>query len=206
MPLISDIPDTQKLFLSNRRLVIDSSSAIKMVKDPHYQDVLLNLSTGIYHVYYPVWLLLEVGLGPVEKQHPNEKTLAELLYTRQTTHEDMKTRELRGEPESQFSSYVLSAHEYYQARRILQKVARNPDNSDRTSLVKLRGDALIFACARNLWSPLITENKKDFRLILENSEEFPRRLLPFFNLDELQRSFRERITFVYPNPNTGLDG
>jgi hypothetical protein len=134
MPLISDIPDTQSYFLANRRLVVDSSSAIRMVKDPKYQDVLLNLSTGIYHVYYPAWLLLEVGLGPVEKQHPNEKTLAELLYTRQTTHDDIKTRELRGEPEPPFSSYVPSAHEYYQARRILQKVARNQAYSDRANL------------------------------------------------------------------------
>lgn len=143
--------------------------------------------------------LLEVGFGPTTKSDPRQQQAAIEMYI----SKDIKVTnsETINEVDSISSNkagkrfiYIPQQHEWFGARhKLIQWMDDN--NTGGSSARKQANDALIFMCAWNANSFLVTENVKDFNRFNRLAYRDFGGHLPIFTINDLIRSTTEVVSF-----------
>lgn len=158
-----------------------------------------------FSTYVTAISLLEVGFGPTNKASSNQKNMAIDLYVNSDVIKISGSTIDKKDPYGSAKSgkrflYIPEQHEWYGARHNLIEWMDREGVSG-TSARKQANDALIYLCAWNANSFLVTENTKDFsrynRIMYENSGGH----LPIFSIEDLRRSRFENIVFPRNVPN-----
>lgn len=143
--------------------------------------------------------LLEVGFGPRAKASVEQQELAIDLYTNRNilkvSGSTIDTKDpITSEKSGKKFLYVPEEHEWFGARHNLIDWMDQEGTSGHSAR-KQANDALIFLCAWNANSFLVTENIRDFnrfnRIMYARSGGH----LPIFTIDDLRRSKTELVAF-----------
>lgn len=196
MGLSSNCPNSSSFFSRNKRLFLDSCVLNEACKDKEVAK-LLELVGKQYSIFISAISLLEVGFGPRDKANLNQQQEVMDLY-QNTKKVNSSSIDSIGTLSSNKSGkkylYIPEEHEYYGARYNLIKwmeLAKLGGSSAR----KQSNDALIFMCAWNANSFLITDNIKDFSRFNEILYKEHGEHLPIFSTDDLKRSQSEDVVF-----------
>ena len=183
----------QKYYLNGKRLVFDSSVWIELIERSGRGNFLPRLFESGYKIIFVAPAILEVAFGVQAKRTPGvNKLLNELHYGNiLDSHEIIVlTRKDEGQNFPSLCSVAPGSMEWVQARNLLLAIMES-DESD-TKMVKrcckLRMDALIFACARNFLSSIVTLDRNDFELLSEHSRLTGGSIMPpppILSLDDL---------------------
>lgn len=188
-----------KRMMERKRIFLDSCILIDMATNPEAAQV-IDKASKIYTLIFSTPSLLEVGFGVPRNVPQEQHDLASRIYTDERimhfTGESFVvfTSQSKFDPPETIVSLCPSHHEWYAARRLL--LATMAFHGDARNGANLRMDALIYMSAWNTQSFLITNNSKDFKRLYEvNAQGTHRQPVPYFTLDELQRSLDEDICF-----------
>jgi len=204
MELHSSCEQSSYFFMRNRRMFLDSCILNEMSEDQSVSD-LVKEAGELYSTYIAAISLLEVGFGPRTKASSNQQELAINLYTSRdfikVSGSSIDTKDPIGSDKSRKKYlYIPEEHEWYGARHNLIEWMEN-EGAGGSSARKQANDALIFLCAWNANSFLVTDNTKDFnrfnRIMYKSSGGH----LPIFTLEDLRRSKNERVVFPENVPN-----
>lgn len=204
MELHSSCEQSSYFFMRNRRMFLDSCILNEMSEDQSVSD-LVEEAGKFYSTYIAAISLLEVGFGSRAKASSNQQELAIDLYMSRdfikVSGSSIDTKDPIGSDKSgKKYLYIPEEHEWYGARHNLIEWMEK-EGAGGSSARKQANDALIFLCAWNANSFLVTDNTKDFnrfnRIMYESSGGH----LPIFTLEDLLRSKYERVVFPENVPN-----
>ncbi|WP_157586619.1 type II toxin-antitoxin system VapC family toxin [Pseudoalteromonas prydzensis] len=196
MGLSSNCPVSSFFFSRNKRMFLDSCVLNQACED---QDVakLLEVTGEKYSTFIASISLLEVGFGPRDKADIKQQQEVMELYQHTKTVNSSSIDSidvLNSNKAGKKYLYIPEEHEWFGARHNLIKWMEQ-ENVGGSSARKQQNDALIFMCAWNANSFLITDNVKDFlrfNVILHNEHGGH---LPIFSLEDLKRSQTEEVVF-----------
>lgn len=160
---------------------------------------------GYFSTFVAAISLLEVGFGPRDKSSMEQQKLAIDLYTNsdilKVSGSSIDTKDpLTSEKSGKKFLYIPEEHEWFGARHNLIEWMEQ-EGVGGNSARKQTSDALIFICAWNANSFLVTENTKDFnrfnRIMYKRSGGH----LPIFTIADLRRSKNELVVFPDNLPN-----
>lgn len=201
--LISSSNYSKECFLSTSRLFIDSCTLISWANDPQLNAVFEKLSQK-YSIVISTVSIMEVGFGPTEKASEEQKKRAKDIYLLAAKHPlDNQSLHLHKKIFNKVLPgtfvYNPNHHEWYASRNLLIKLM-NATGKKGDNARELVNDSLIYHCAWNSQSALITDNIKDF--ILLNSFANPQktsggdlRHVPIFTLNDLINSINSDISY-----------
>ncbi|MDH1315952.1 hypothetical protein N5C36_17885 [Shewanella xiamenensis] len=198
MKLRSSCPKSSSFFLKNRRMFLDSCIVNEMHLNPEVKDV-IDTAGQYFSTYISAVSLLEVGFGPTSKADPRQLQAAVELYVSkyiQNVGSDTvdEIDSIRTNKSGRKFLYVPQQHEWYGARHKLIGWM-DAENTSGSSARKQANDALIFMCAWNANSFLVTENVKDFNRFNRLAfREFGGHL-PVFTISDLIKAKTEVVTF-----------
>ena len=192
--------DYSNVFLDKKRILLDScilndwatcerTKSILESAEKQYQFVFCNIS------------MLEVGFGPTDKADKDQIAIARSIYSSDNLvtvdSESLAMREFRKQetPENCRISYNPSHHEYLAARTYLIQLMEVKGFGGKRAR-ELNNDALIFFCAWNSRSAVITNNVKDFQLFNEAMmQSREQHMLPIYTISDLENSLEAEISF-----------
>lgn len=204
MKLSSSCIHSSKFFMRNRRMFLDSCVLNELSENQEIAD-LIEDAGKCFSTFISAISLLEVGFGPRSKADIGQQELAIDLYTNSDTLKvsgstiDAKDP-INTEKSGKRFLYIPEEHEWYGARHnLIEWMDR--EGTGGNSARKQTNDALIFMCAWNANSFLVTDNTKDFsrfnRIMHKNSGGH----LPIFTIDDLRTSKNESVVFPENVPN-----
>jgi predicted nucleic acid-binding protein len=185
-----------KMFLEKKRLLLDSCILIDFSKDAETKEIICN-ARELYTLVLCTVSLLEVGFGPIDKIDVEEQAMARKIVSDPNTIFLDHPRTFDGTKfeEDKLLSFCPTHLEWYAARHFLVE-AMGAKRVGGSKGRKLGNDALIYACAWNTGSSLLTNNIRDFAVFNEvNGRSAPSHQLPLYTLDDLKRSFSEEVSF-----------
>lgn len=179
-------------------MFLDSCVINELHKDPKIKE-LIEIAGQYYSTYTAAVSMLEVGFGPTNKSDVNQRKAALEMYIGENIQkvsannvdqlDPLHTRR----PGTTFL-YIPSEHDWYGARHKLIRWM-DSEGAGGNAARKQANDALIYSCAWNANSFLVTENLKDFnrlnRIMLKESGG----QLPIFTINDLKRALNEEVTF-----------
>ena len=196
MNLSSNCPESSSFFTRNKRIFLDSCILNQACKDQEIAK-LLEVAGEKYSTLISAVSLLEVGFGPRDKADINQQQEITRLYQNtknvsSSTIDNIDT--LNSNKAGKRYLYIPEEHEWYGARHNLIKWMEI-DNVGGSSARKQQNDALIFMCAWNANSFLITQNIKDFSRFNVMLHKDLGGHLPIFSIEDLRRSQFEKVVF-----------
>jgi len=196
MGLSSNCPISSSFFTRNKRIFLDSCVLNKACEDLEVAK-LLEVSGEKYSTFISAISILEVGFGPRDKADVNQQQEVIQLYqnTKTVSSSSIDSIDtLNSNKAGKKYLYIPEEHEWYGARHNLIKWME-AENVGGSSARKQQNDALIFMCAWNANSFLITDNINDFtrfNVILHKEHGGH---LPIFTVEDLRRSQFEEVVF-----------
>lgn len=204
MKLSSNCERSAEFFMENRRMFLDSCVLNELAVNPAVEKLIRGAGKH-FSTYISAISLLEVGFGPTDKADIQQQMMALDWYTNddivKVSSSTVNTKDpLSRQQSGRVFLYVPEVHEWYGARHKL--IAwMDKEGLGGTSARKQANDALIFMCAWNANSFLITDNIKDFsrfnRIMFEETGGH----LPIFSIEDLYKSVDEMVTFPENIPN-----
>lgn len=204
MKLSSNCKKSAEFFMKNRRMFLDSCVLNELAINPNVEK-LIRRAGKHFSTHISAISLLEVGFGPTDKADIQQQRMALDWYTNddivKVASSTVNTKDpFSGDKSGRVFLYIPEEHEWYGARHKL--IAwMDKEGSGGASARKQANDALIFMCAWNANSFLITDNIKDFsrfnRIMFEETGGH----LPIFSIADLHRSVNEMVTFPENIPN-----
>lgn len=189
-----------EVFLEKCRLFIDSCILIDWANDQRTADILSEIETR-NTLFFCNISMLEVGFGPTDKADPEQIKIAKSIY-----HSDgmiyvdnsklfhRQSNKIADPPGTRYA-YNPNENEYLAARTNLIKLMEKRGFGGKRAR-ELSNDAMIFYCAWNSRSSIVSNNIKDFHIFNEiMSEDNPNHLLPVFTIDDLEKSLTEEVSF-----------
>jgi len=204
MDLSSSCTHSANFFMKNRRMFLDSCVLNELSKNTEVAS-LIKEAGGFFSTFVSAVSLLEVGFGPREKADFEQQKLAIDLYTNKNV---IKVSGSSLEPKDPIDAqksnkrflYIPEEHEWFAARHNLIDWM-DYEGIGGASARKQANDALIFMCAWNANSFLITENTKDFirfnRIMYKSTGGH----LPVFTIKDLLESKNKPVVFPDNVPN-----
>lgn len=192
--------DYSSIFLEKNRLILDScvlndwatkEDTRKILEEAHnlYSFVFCNIS------------ILEVGFGPSDKADPEQVKIAKNIYQSddliKIDNMELFKRESSNiqEPKKAKFAYNPNHHEWLASRTHLIRLMELKGFGGKKAR-ELSNDVLIYMCAWNSRSSIITNNMRDFELFNESSKHRnPKHMIPIYSLADLEKSFTQNISF-----------
>ncbi|EJL6509609.1 type II toxin-antitoxin system VapC family toxin [Vibrio cholerae] len=198
MKLSSNCPKSSSFFLKNRRMFLDSCIVNEMHLNPEIKDV-IDTAGQYFSTYISAVSLLEVGFGPTSKADPRQQQAAiELYVSKDIKNVGADTVDvidpIWADKSGRKFLYVPQQHEWYGARHKLIGWM-DAENTGGSSARKQANDALIFMCAWNANSFLVTENVKDFNRFNRLAYREFGGHLPVFTISDLIKAKTDVVTF-----------
>ena len=204
MKLSSSCEQSSQFFMRNRRMFLDSCVLNELSINPEVES-LVRRAGEIFSTYVSAISLLEVGFGPTDKADIEQQRVALELYTNE---EIVKVRSSTIDTKDPISGikkgkrflYLPEEHEWFGARHKLM-AWMDREKTGGSSARKQANDALIFMCAWNANSFLITDNVKDFTRFNRIMYKDYGGHLPIFTIDDLRNSQHKKVVFPENVPN-----
>lgn len=192
----------REAFLSSNRIFIDSDVLITIAADRQLYDEFTELSKT-YSVVFSSISMIEVGIGPADKVRIEETNRADDLYDLAAQHpidnNYMWLSKIANISLPGMFCYNPNHHEWYAARRLLLKLISKAGKKDKNAQ-ESANDALIFQCAWNSRSALITNNTRHF--VQLNALQTPLktndgqlRHVPIFTLEEFLNNSETDVSY-----------
>jgi hypothetical protein len=191
--------DYSNEFLKRRRLLLDSCVLNDWATNQRTANILEEAEKTFCFVFCTI-SMLEVGFGPTTKADMKQVDIAKMIYGKciKVDNFELHNRDIflkqSDIPYTRYS-YNPNHEEFYAARYKLINLMNTREIKGKKAR-ELSNDALIYSCAWNSRSAVITNNTKDFHLFNElNSERDSRHLLPIFSIDNLEKALTEDVSF-----------
>lgn len=181
-------------FMNKKRLLFDSDALIENI-DKNQSLVNKALSLG-YECIITSPSIIEVGFGYKEKIDTKQLDYARDIF--KSSFNNPFKYGVVNDP-AKILVFNPSPNEWFAAKMILieylTRIKTKPEN-----IQKLQFDAIIYYSAWNCSATLITNNVRDFVKFNESGTERymkdgGQRLLPIFTVADLERSFKENVSF-----------
>ena len=204
MKLKSSCTNSSNFFMKNRRMFLDSCVLNELATNQEV-EALIAEAGHIYSTFISAVSLLEVGFGPTNKADERQRRQVIDLYTNEKVEKvNTESIDLKDPIQSRKSGkkflYIPVEHEWYGARHKLTAWMDDEDAGG-SSARKHANDALIFMCAWNANSFLVTENTKDFSRFNKIMFKETSGHLPIFTIDDLRKSKEKEVVFPSNVPN-----
>jgi hypothetical protein len=193
--------DYSNEFLKRRRLLLDSCVLNDWATDERTANILEEAEKIFIFVFCTI-SMLEVGFGPTAKADSKQVEIARMIYhddkCMQVDNTELFKREhYHMQSDIPFKRYSYNPnHQEFLAARSKLVGLMNSRGTNGKNARELSNDALIYSCAWNSRSAVITNNIKDFHLFNEsNAERDSRHLLPIYSIDNLEKALTEDISF-----------
>lgn len=192
--------DYSNVFLKRRRLLLDSCILNDWATDKKTADVLKDAEKTFCFVFCNI-SILEVGFGPTERADAEQVKIAKSIYHSdgliKVDNVELAKRDFLKQPDIPCARFAYNPNhqEFLAARTHLIKLMEIR-NIGGTRARELSNDALIFECAWNSRSSIITNDIEDFHAFNEvMTKRNPMHLLPVFSLDDLGKALTEDVSF-----------
>ena len=192
--------DYSTFFLEKKRLLLDSCILNDWATDTNTKKV-LEEANNIYSFIFCNISMLEVGFGPSDKANEDQIKIARSIYHDDdmipVDNEKLFMREANNisDPKRGKFSYNPNHHEWLASRTHLIRLMELKGIGGKRSR-ELSNDALIYMCAWNSKSSIITNNLKDFELFNESSQiKNSKHLIPIYSIHDLEQSLIRDISF-----------
>jgi len=188
------------IFLEKKRLLFDSCILNDWATDERTASI-LKVVNNIYTFVFCNISMLEVGFGPSGKADPEQVSIAKAIYHSedliQVDNEKLYMREVQKIPDlpNVRFSYNPNHQEWLAARTNLIRLMERRGIGGK-KVRELSNDALIYFCAWNSRSTIITNNLKDFQIFNEiMADRDPKHLIPVYSIDDLEKSLHTDVSF-----------
>ncbi|MHB1687913.1 MAG: hypothetical protein ACYCVH_11115 [Ignavibacteriaceae bacterium] len=192
--------DYSNVFLEKRRLLLDSCILNDWATDGKTATILNEAEKMFVFIFCNI-SMLEVGFGPTDKADLKQVEIAKSIYHSsnliQVDNFELGKRDFLKQPDIPYTrfGYNPNHQEFLAARTNLIKLMEMKGIGGKKTR-KLNNDALIFFCAWNSRSSIITNNIQDFNLFNKvMSERNKKHLLPIFTIDDLGKAILEEVSF-----------
>jgi predicted nucleic acid-binding protein len=187
-------------FLKYKRLLLDSCILNDWATEEKTATILKEIEKTYFIIYCNI-SMLEVGFGPTDKADAKQVEIAKSIYSSANLipvdNLELTKRGFQNQPDIPGTRFAYNPnhHEYLAARTQLVKVMEMRGIGGKKAR-ELNNDALIFFCAWNSSSSIITNNVKDFQLFNETmAASNPKHLLPIFSIEDLEKSLHQDVSF-----------
>ncbi len=188
------------VFLERKRLLLDSCIVNDWATDGKTATILKEAEKTFCFVLCNI-SLLEVGFGPTEKADAKQVEIAKSIYQSDglipVDNLELSKRNFHKQLDVPYTRYAYNPNqeEFLAARTYLVKLMETKGFGGKRTR-ELNNDALLFFCAWNSRSSIITNNIKDFQLFnMLMAVDNPKHLLPIFTIDDLGKALQEDISF-----------
>jgi predicted nucleic acid-binding protein len=204
MKLLTNCQSSSAFFSQNKRIFLDSCVLNELAVNPEVAQ-LVKRAGQCYSTFVAAISLLEVGFGPTDKANTTQQSIALGLYTNpdivKVNTNTIDTKDpINGDKAGKNFLYIPIEHEWFGARHKLVKWMDN-EKTTGTAARKQANDALIYMCAWNANSFLITENVKDFTRFNRIMHKECGGHLPIFTIADLRTAQNSSVTFPDNIPN-----
>lgn len=193
--------DYSNHFLKTKQLLFDSDVLIDIAKID-YEKIFADINQAGYKILIAAPSIIEVGMGNLEVKNSQAYKMSSYFYNLSlkgliTTFEMFKIKFNTELPN--ISIVIPDGHEWFSSKnKMIDYIEAT--NKKSKNWQDLKFDAVIYACAWNSISILITNNKNDFMNFNKfSSYKKQKRYLPIYNFQELER-------VIYKNEDVVFDG